>query len=130
MSDDLKTLVAQEVAKQLAAISADQTTKKVLEFLKQSGTNSSDLISGYVRLENGLQICWFYGDCQFSSHQYTHTWPVPFYGTQYGVGFVVQRNSAYPNKLVEQTNSAFTIAAAESDNAKLKISFVAAGRWK
>lgn len=34
MSDDLKTLVAQEVAKQLAAIAADQTTKKVLEFLK------------------------------------------------------------------------------------------------
>ena len=33
MSDDLKTLVAQEVAKQLAAISADQTTKKVLDFL-------------------------------------------------------------------------------------------------
>lgn len=33
MSDDLKTLVAQEVAKQLAAIAADQTTKKVLDFL-------------------------------------------------------------------------------------------------
>ena len=37
---DLKTLVAQEVAKQLAAISADQTTKKVLEFLKNR--NSAD----------------------------------------------------------------------------------------
>lgn len=35
MSDDLKTLVAQEVAKQLAAIAADQTTKKVLNFLNQ-----------------------------------------------------------------------------------------------
>ena len=33
MSDDLKTLVAQEVAKQLATIAADQTTKKVLDFL-------------------------------------------------------------------------------------------------
>lgn len=40
MSDDLKTLVAQEVAKQLAAIAADQTTKKVLEFLKNR--NSAD----------------------------------------------------------------------------------------
>lgn len=30
---DLQTLVAQEVAKQLAAVSADQTTKKVLDFL-------------------------------------------------------------------------------------------------
>lgn len=33
MSDDLKTLVAHEVAKQLAAVAADQTTKKVLNFL-------------------------------------------------------------------------------------------------
>lgn len=40
MSDDLKTLVAQEVAKQLAAIAADQTTKKVLDFLKNR--NSAD----------------------------------------------------------------------------------------
>lgn len=40
MSDDLKTLVAQEVAKQLAAIAADQTTKKVLEYLKNR--NSAD----------------------------------------------------------------------------------------
>lgn len=40
MSDDLKTLVAQEVAKQLATIAADQTTKKVLEFLKNR--NSAD----------------------------------------------------------------------------------------
>lgn len=127
---DLQTLVAQEVAKQLAAIAADQTTKKVLEFLKKSGTNSSDLISGYVRLENGLQVCWFYGACQFSSHQYTHTWPVPFYDSQYGAGFVIRRNQAYPNKLIEQTNSTFTIAAAESDNAELNVSLVAAGRWK
>ena len=37
---DLQTLVAQEVAKQLAAITADQTTKKVLEFLKNR--NSAD----------------------------------------------------------------------------------------
>lgn len=37
---DLQTLVAQEVAKQLAAIAADQTTKKVLEFLKNR--NSAD----------------------------------------------------------------------------------------
>ena len=40
MSDDLKTLVAQEVSKQLAAIAADQTTKKVLDFLKNR--NSAD----------------------------------------------------------------------------------------
>lgn len=37
---DLQILVAQEVAKQLATIAADQTTKKVLEFLKNR--NSAD----------------------------------------------------------------------------------------
>ena len=36
MSDDLKTLVAQEVAKQLAAVTANQTTKKVLDFLSST----------------------------------------------------------------------------------------------
>ena len=130
MSDDLKTLVAQEVAKQLAAIAADQTTKKVLEFLKQSGTNSCDLISGYVRLENGLQVCWFYGECQFSSHQYTHTWPVPFYDSQYGVAFEVKRSSSQPNRIVEQSSSTLAISAVEAYNAKLSVSFISAGRWK
>lgn len=48
MSDDLKTLVAQEVAKQLAAIAADQTTKKVLNFLNQKiGTEDKAEIVGW-----------------------------------------------------------------------------------
>lgn len=54
MSDDLKTLVAQEVAKQLAAIAADQTTKKVLEFLKNR--NSAD---AYVVETGGTSSNWF-----------------------------------------------------------------------
>lgn len=54
MSDDLKTLVAQEVAKQLAAIAADQTTKKVLEFLKNR--NSAD---AYVVETGGDSTNWF-----------------------------------------------------------------------
>lgn len=54
MSDDLKTLVAQEVAKQLAAITADQTTKKVLEFLKNR--NSAD---AYVVETGGTSSNWF-----------------------------------------------------------------------
>lgn len=44
MSDDLKTLVAQEVAKQLAAITADQTTKKVLDYLKANGGGNYKVI--------------------------------------------------------------------------------------
>lgn len=54
MSDDLKTLVAQEVAKQLAAIAADQTTKKVLEFLKNR--NSAD---AYVVETGGGSTSWY-----------------------------------------------------------------------
>ena len=54
MSDDLKTLVAQEVAKQLAAIAADQTTKKVLEFLKNR--NSAD---AYVVETGGDRTSWY-----------------------------------------------------------------------
>lgn len=54
MSDDLKTLVAQEVAKQLAAIAADQTTKKVLEYLKNR--NSAD---AYVVETGGTSSNWF-----------------------------------------------------------------------
>lgn len=54
MSDDLKTLVAQEVAKQLAAIAADQTTKKVLEFLKNR--NSAD---AYVVETGGDSTSWY-----------------------------------------------------------------------
>ena len=54
MSDDLKTLVAQEVAKQLATITADQTTKKVLEFLKNR--NSAD---AYVVEVGGDSTSWY-----------------------------------------------------------------------
>lgn len=41
---DLQTLVAQEVAKQLAAIAADQTTKKVLDYLKANGGGNYKVI--------------------------------------------------------------------------------------
>lgn len=41
---DLQTLVAQEVAKQLAAITADQTTKKVLDYLKANGGGNYKVI--------------------------------------------------------------------------------------
>lgn len=51
---DLQTLVAQEVAKQLAAIAADQTTKKVLEFLKNR--NSAD---AYVVETGGDSTSWY-----------------------------------------------------------------------
>lgn len=48
MSDDLKTLVAQEVAKQLAAIAADQTTKKVLEFLNQRISSVKGVVDSWT----------------------------------------------------------------------------------
>lgn len=51
---DLQTLVAQEVAKQLATIAADQTTKKVLEFLKNR--NSAD---AYVVETGGDSTSWY-----------------------------------------------------------------------
>lgn len=51
---DLQTLVAQEVAKQLAAIAADQTTKKVLDFLKNR--NSAD---AYVVETGGDSTSWY-----------------------------------------------------------------------
>lgn len=51
---DLQTLVAQEVQKQLAAIAADQTTKKVLEFLKNR--NSAD---AYVVETGGDSTSWY-----------------------------------------------------------------------
>ncbi len=51
---DLQTLVAQEVQKQLAAITADQTTKKVLEFLKNR--NSAD---AYVVETGGDSTSWY-----------------------------------------------------------------------
>lgn len=51
---DLQTLVAQEVQKQLAAITADQTTKKVLDFLKNR--NSAD---AYVVETGGTSSNWF-----------------------------------------------------------------------
>lgn len=51
---DLQTLVAQEVAKQLAAIAADQTIKKVLEFLKNR--NSAD---AYVVETGGDSTSWY-----------------------------------------------------------------------
>ena len=40
MSNDLEKLVAAEVQRQLAAVAADSTTKKVLNYLKQSGGHS------------------------------------------------------------------------------------------
>ena len=41
---DLQTLVAQEVAKQLATFTADATVKKVLEFLKNRNSADADVV--------------------------------------------------------------------------------------
>lgn len=54
MSDDLKTLVAQEVAKQLATFTADATVKKVLDFLKNR--NSAD---AYIVETGGDSTNWY-----------------------------------------------------------------------
>lgn len=54
MSNDLEKLVAAEVQRQLAAIAADQTTKKVLEFLKNR--NSAD---AYVVETGGDSTSWY-----------------------------------------------------------------------
>lgn len=51
---DLQTLVAQEVAKQLATFTADATVKKVLDFLKNR--NSAD---AYIVETGGDSTSWY-----------------------------------------------------------------------
>lgn len=95
MSDDLKTLVAQEVAKQLAAIAADQTTKKVLEFLKNRNSALAYVVdkgeSGGISWRiwsDGLIEQWM--DDQSKNKAYT--FPKPFSSDSYcviGVGFLI-----------------------------------------
>lgn len=95
MSDDLKTLVAQEVAKQLAAIAADQTTKKVLDFLKN---RNSALVYVVDKGESG-GISWrIWSDGLIEQWMSDHsknkayTFPKPFSSDNYcviGIGFLV-----------------------------------------
>lgn len=56
MSDDLKTLVAQEVAKQLATFTADATVKKVLDFLKNRNSADAYVVETNVDGENWFRI--------------------------------------------------------------------------
>lgn len=117
MSDDLKTLVAQEVAKQLAAIAADQTTKKVLEFLKNR--NSAD---AYVVETGGDSTNWFRVWSDGFIEQWsiqtdkistltankTFTFPKPYSNAEYtliGVGFVI---SNYGGQYGAKTTTGFT----------------------
>nr|DAL15724.1 MAG TPA_asm: putative tail fiber protein [Caudoviricetes sp.] len=95
MSDDLKTLVAQEVAKQLAAITADQTTKKVLEFLKNHNSALAYVVdkgeSGGIRWRiwsDGLIEQWM----SDRSENKAYTFPKPFSSDNYcviGIGFLI-----------------------------------------
>lgn len=95
MSDDLKTLIAQEVTKQLAATAADQTTKKVLEFLKNHNSALAYVVdkgeSGGISWRiwsDGLIEQWM----SDHSKNKSYTFPKPFSSVSYtviGVGFLV-----------------------------------------
>lgn len=99
MSDDLKTLVAQEVAKQLAAIAADQTTKKVLEFLKNRNSALAYVVDkgesgeiGWRVWSDGLTEQWLNsssGNFKENTLNKTFTFVKPYSNTRYalvGVG--------------------------------------------
>lgn len=102
MSDDLKTLVAQEVAKQLAAIAADQTTKKVLEFLKNRNSALAYVVDkgeeGGIRWRlwsDGLIEQWIIQDEDVPSSltaNKNYTFPKAYSNDRYtliGIGFVI-----------------------------------------
>ena len=85
MSEDLKTLVAQEVAKQLAAIAADQTTKKVLEFLKNRNSadayvveTGGDSTARFRVWSNGFKECWGKVEPEASPNDQFVTFPLSF----------------------------------------------------
>ena len=88
MSDDLKTLVAQEVAKQLAAIAADQTTKKVLDYLKANGGGNYKVIEEW-KSEDGSSWYrkWSSGFKEVAlsvpGTESNHTFPIAFSDTNY-----------------------------------------------
>lgn len=92
---DLQTLVAQEVAKQLATITADQTTKKVLEFLKNRNSALAYIVdkgeSGGISWRvwsDGLIEQWM----SDHSKNKSYTFPKPFSSDSYcviGIGFLV-----------------------------------------
>lgn len=94
---DLQTLVAQEVAKQLAAIAADQTTKKVLEFLKNR--NSAD---AYVVEAGGDSTSWYRvwsdgfieqgGWLENTDTQQTVSFSKPFSSSDYFVTVMIETN--------------------------------------
>jgi hypothetical protein len=123
LSDDLKTLVAQEVAKQLAAIAADQTTKKVLEFLKNRNSALAYVVdkgeSGGISWRiwsDGLIEQWM----SDHSKNKAYTFPKPFSSDSYcviGIGFLVDevaQQFIYKSATGFQTDSAGHATATDS----------------
>lgn len=120
MSDDLKILVAQEVAKQLAAIAADQTTKKVLDFLKNR--NSAD---AYIVETGGDSTSWYrrYSDGWLEQGgitgtlSFTVTFPKAFSNTDYqfvatkywSSGTAVWNPQAHPTNATLKTNTSIRV---------------------
>lgn len=107
MSDDLKTLVAQEVAKQLAAITADQTTKKVLDYLKANGGGNYKVIEEW-KSEDGRS--WYrkwsndFKEVALSVpvSESNHTFPIAFSDTNY----IVVCGTVRPNPQTADNNIA------------------------
>lgn len=121
---DLKTLVAQEVAKQLAAIAADQTTKKVLEFLKNR--NSAD---AYVVETGGDSLNWFrkYSDewmeqggvVENTAAVQTISLNKPFTSTNYFATVITDSNLAFNasmNGILNKTTSTFDARSVTANN--------------
>lgn len=117
MSDDLKTLVAQEVAKQLAAIAADQTTKKVLEFLKNRNSALAYVVDkgesgeiGWRLWSDGLIEQWLIQPNVFNgiTGNKTFTFVKPYSNETYvliGVGIQLTQVN---NQTVKKSASSFT----------------------
>lgn len=120
MSDDLKTLVAQEVAKQLAAIAADQTTKKVLEFLKNRNSALAYVVdkgeSGGISWRiwsDGLIEQWM----SDHSKNKAYTFPKPFSSDNYcviGIGFLVD---AVAQQFAHKSPTGFRTSSSGHDTA-------------
>lgn len=127
MSDDLKTLVAQEVAKQLAAITADQTTKKVLEFLKNRNSAEAYVVETW---SDGAQWYRRYSDgfieqggviADISSSQIeTVTFHTSFSNTNYVFNL---------SKQISDTGSSFSARAVGDINSDKSTSSVKIFHW-
>lgn len=120
MSDDLKTLVAQEVAKQLATFTADATVKKVLDFLK---TRNSALAYVVDKGESG-GISWrIWSDGLIEQWMSDHsknkayTFPKPFSSDNYcviGIGFLVD---AVAQQFAHKSPTGFRTSSSGHDTA-------------